>query len=58
MPTFADWDRRVLAHPDDRADFIGLHPYVGNCTDDTRDDLAIGNRLDRQIEDIAVAVRG
>ena len=57
MPTFADWDARVIAHLDDQADFISLHRYVGNYTDNTRDYLAIGNSIDRQIEDIAAVVR-
>jgi alpha-N-arabinofuranosidase len=57
MPTFADWDGRVLEHLDDQADFISLHRYVGNYTDNTRDYLAIGNSIDRQIEDIAAVGR-
>jgi alpha-N-arabinofuranosidase len=57
MPTFADWDSRVIEHLDDQADFISLHRYVGNYTDNTRDYLAIGNSIDRQIEDIAAVAR-
>lgn len=57
MPTYADWDSRVIEHLDDQADFISLHRYVGNYTDDTRDYLAIGNSIDRQIEEIAAVVR-
>ena len=57
MPTFADWDGRVIEHLDDQADFISLHRYVGNYTDNTRDYLAISNSVDRQIEDIAAVAR-
>jgi alpha-N-arabinofuranosidase len=58
MPTFADWDGRVIDLLDDQADYISLHRYVGNYTDNTRDYLAIGNSIDRQIEDIAAVARG
>ena len=57
MPTFADWDSCVIEHLDEQADFISLHRYVGNYTDDTRDYLAIGNSIDRQIEDIDAVAR-
>jgi len=57
MPTFADWDSRVIEHLDDQADFISLHCYVGNWTDDTRNYLAITNHIDRQIEDIDAVAR-
>jgi alpha-N-arabinofuranosidase len=57
MPTFADWDERVLDNMDDQADFISLHRYVGNWTGDTRDYLAITNSIDRQIEDIDAVAR-
>jgi alpha-N-arabinofuranosidase len=57
MPTFADWDGRVIDNVDDQADFISLHRYVGNWTSDTRDYLAITNSIDRQIEDIDAVAR-
>jgi len=57
MPTFADWDGRVLEHLEDTADFISLHRYVGNWTDDTRNYLAVTNSIDRQIEDIDAVAR-
>jgi alpha-N-arabinofuranosidase len=57
LPTFADWDGRVLDNMDDQADFISLHRYVGNWTDDTHDYLAITNSIDRQIEDIDAVAR-
>jgi alpha-L-arabinofuranosidase len=57
MPTFADWDGQVLEHMDGAADFISLHRYLGNWTDDTRDYLAVTNSIDRQIEDIDAVAR-
>jgi alpha-N-arabinofuranosidase len=57
MPTFADWDGRVIDNLDDQADFISLHRYVGNFTESTRDYLAITNSIDRQIEDIDAVAR-
>jgi alpha-N-arabinofuranosidase len=57
MPSFADWDARVIAHLDDQADFISLHRYVGNWTENTRDFLALSNSIDRQIEDIDAVAR-
>jgi alpha-N-arabinofuranosidase len=57
MPTFADWDGRVLDNLDDQADFISLHRYVGDWTGDTRDYLAVTNSIDRQIEDIGAVAR-
>jgi len=57
LPTFADWGAQVLGHLDNAADFISLHRYVGNWTDDTRDYLAITNSIDRQIEDIDAVAR-
>jgi alpha-N-arabinofuranosidase len=57
MPTFADWDGRVIDTIDDQADFISLHRYVGNYTGRTGDYLAITNSIDRQIEDIDAVAR-
>lgn len=57
MPTFASWDAQVLEHIDDQADFISLHRYVGNWTENTRDYLALTNSIDRQIEDIDAVAR-
>jgi alpha-L-arabinofuranosidase len=57
MPTFAEWDGRVLDNLDDQADYISLHRYVGNYTGDTRDYLMITNSIDRQIEAIDAVAR-
>jgi len=50
LPTYLEWDRKVLEHCRDDVDYISLHRYVGNADDDTEDFLAVGNSIDEQIE--------
>jgi len=57
LPTYMEWDRQVLEHIGDYADYISLHRYVGNRDDDTPDYLAITNSIDRQIEEMDAACR-
>lgn len=57
LPTYMEWDRIVLEHVGELADFISLHRYVGNRHDDTPDYLAIANAIDRQIEEMDAACR-
>ena len=57
MDTYMDWDRQVLEHVGDLADYISLHRYVGNHAGDTPDFLAITNSVDRQIEEMDAACR-
>ena len=57
MSTFADWDRQVLEYVGDLADYISLHRYVGNQSEDTPDFLALTNSIDRQIEEIDAVCR-
>jgi alpha-N-arabinofuranosidase len=57
MPTYMDWDRRVLEFLGDAADYISLHRYVGNQNGDTPDYLAVTNGIDRQIEEMDAACR-
>ena len=49
LPSYLEWDRTVLEHLGDHADYLSLHNYVGNRTD-TMDYLACTNAVDRQIE--------
>lgn len=49
MPTFLEWDRKVLEQLGGLADYISLHRYVGNPEDSAEDYLAIGNSIDAQI---------
>jgi alpha-L-arabinofuranosidase len=50
LPTYMEWDRTVLEHVGDYADYISLHRYVGNPSGDTADYLAVTNSIDQQIE--------
>jgi len=56
IPTYLDWDRTVLEHVGDLADYVSLHNYVGNRTD-TMDFLAVTNAIDRQIEEVDAVCR-
>jgi alpha-N-arabinofuranosidase len=57
MPTYLEWDQYVLEYIGDLADYISLHAYVGNQTDDTRDYLAVTNAIDKQIEEVDAVCR-
>jgi alpha-N-arabinofuranosidase len=57
MSTYMEWDRQVLEHVGDLADYVSLHRYVGNREDDTPDFLAITNSIDQQIEEMNAACR-
>jgi alpha-L-arabinofuranosidase len=51
-PTYLTWDRKVLEHIGEYADYISVHRYVRNWNNDTLDYLAVTKSIDRQIEDI------
>lgn len=55
--SYMEWDRTVLEYMADFADYISLHRYAGNRTDDSADFLAFGNAVDRQIEEIDAVCR-
>jgi alpha-N-arabinofuranosidase len=57
LPTYMDWDRQVLEHLGDAADYISLHRYVGDRTNDTEDYLAVTGSIDRQIEEMDAVCR-
>ncbi len=57
LPTYLEWDRKVLAYVGDAVDYISLHRYVGNPDDDTLDYLAVTNAIDRQIEETDAVCR-
>jgi alpha-N-arabinofuranosidase len=57
MPTYMEWDRQVLEHLGDVADYVSLHRYVGNREGDTPDFLAVTASIDRQIEEMDAACR-
>ncbi len=57
MSTYMEWDRQVLDHLGDLADYISLHNYAGNRNNDTADYLAITNAIDHQIEEMDAVCR-
>jgi len=57
IKSYMDWDRQVLGHLGDLADYISLHRYVGNPNNDTPDYLAVTSSIDRQIEEMDSACR-
>jgi alpha-N-arabinofuranosidase len=57
LPGYMEWDRTVLEHLGDAADYVSLHRYVGNRENDTPDFLAVTASVDRQIEDMDAACR-
>jgi len=57
LPTFIEWDRAVLEHVGDHADYISLHRYVRNFEDDTPNFLAVTKSLDGQIEAVDALCR-
>lgn len=57
LPTFMDWDRAVLEHMGEMADYISIHRYVGNPDNDTSKYLAVTNDIDRQIENTDAVCR-
>lgn len=50
LPTYLEWDRKVLEHCRNAIDYISVHRYVGNEANDTPNFLACTNSVDLQIE--------
>lgn len=57
LPTYMEWDRKVLEYCWNDVEYISLHCYVGNYADDTEDFLAVGLAIDKQIEELDWACR-
>lgn len=55
--TYMEWDRQVLGHMGELADYVSLHRYVGNDAGDTLDYLAVTNSIDQQIEEMDAVCR-
>lgn len=53
MPTFGEWERTVLRECYEHIDYISLHNYYGNPTNDTPSYLASGVDMDRFIKTVA-----
>lgn len=52
LPTYLEWDRKVLEHCKDDVEYISLHRYVENPEHDTENFLAVTNSIDQQIEEM------
>jgi len=52
MPTFGTWEATVLDHCYDEVDFLSLHQYFGNRSDDTPGYLARSAAMDQFIESV------
>jgi alpha-N-arabinofuranosidase len=57
LPTYLEWDRKVLEYCYADVDYISLHSYVGNKEQDTEEYLAVGAAIDRQIEESTAVCR-
>ena len=57
LDSYMEWDRVVLEHIGDLADYVSLHRYVGNHRDDTANYLAVSNSIDQQIEEMDAVCR-
>ena len=53
MPTFGDWELTVLDHTYDYVDYLSLHQYYGNPTDDTMEYLCKSEDMDAFIKSVA-----
>ena len=50
LPTYLEWDRKVLEHVKEDVEYLSVHRYVGNEADDTEEYLAVGASIDRQLD--------
>jgi alpha-L-arabinofuranosidase len=57
LPTYMEWDRKVLEYIGSYADYVSLHRYVGNPSGNTADYLAVTNSIDQQIEEMDAVCR-
>ncbi len=53
MPTFGDWELTVLDRAYDQIDYISLHQYYGNPTNDTKDYLGKAVHMNAFIKSVA-----
>ena len=53
MPTFVDWEYKVLDHTYEYIDYLSLHQYFGNAADDSQDFLCCSVDMDNFIKTIA-----
>ena len=53
MPTFASWEATVLEHTYEHVDYLSLHRYYGNRTNDLKSYLAKSIDMDNFIKSVA-----
>ena len=53
MPSFGDWELTVLEHTYDYVDYLSLHQYYGNPSDDTMEYLCKSEDMDAFIKSVA-----
>ena len=52
MPTYASWEYEVLDHCFDEADFISLHTYFANKSDDIEEYFGVIDQMDSFIKEV------
>lgn len=52
MPTFPQWENRVLTHTYDYVDYLSLHTYYGNRSGNSEDFLAKSDDMDEFIKTV------
>ncbi len=55
--SYMEWDRIVLEYIGPYADYVSLHRYVDNLSNDTADFLAVTNSIDQRIEHMDAVCR-
>jgi alpha-L-arabinofuranosidase len=53
MPTFGSWEATILDHTYDHVDYISLHTYYGNASNNTPNFLARSLDMDQFIDSVA-----
>ena len=57
MPTYPEWDRVALETAWDQVDYLSLHYYAENKTDDTPSFLAMTAQFESQLDTLAATIR-
>jgi alpha-L-arabinofuranosidase len=57
MPTYPEWDRIALEHTWEQVNYLSLHYYADNKTDDTPSFLAMTAQFESQLETLAGTLR-
>ena len=57
MPTYPEWDRVALETTWEEVDYLSLHYYADNKTDDTASFLAMSSQFESQLDTLAATLR-